>query len=664
MDHPKVQQNDGANLRLNFGSYGEEIEVAAVSGDGARVVTVREVGVARVWDVESGRVLAEIFPESPLTGSKCLSPGGEFQVFIESAALNSSGSRLLLGLNDGTALVYDVDEPRRLAVLHPPHEKPGAKWGVIRAVMYTEDDLAVVGFSGRCAGTWSTDGTTLIAFLDPQSTQIFASQTVRDTLTSSVGVSPDGCHVFVGAADMTAFVFCRQSGKIVFEATMHAEGIIGLTDGPGGVGWATTGGNVWMRQSTGELKNCLQTGEHWEEVAFDPRGDRLIARGSDASVTIWTLNGERTLLFESQSGRGLGSAKSTLWLDGDLSHYLAGSCRVALRHSGQTSTFDRSHRVVRAKLNPDASSIAIDGWTDEVGLWDSTTGLLLRSFPSKGGSGCFAFSPDSSLIAIGEIGHGGGLYPRHVYVYETHTRRLVHQLTEHQWQIRSIAFSPNGRLLASLGDDLVVWDLESVGQPITRKRLNRTTGAMQFAGQELVVAEEGRVRVFFEGQERLSFEAPIHYQTKWSISEDNLWLNVAGTQSVLRYRLATGALSEEVSANIPRPERLPKISVAAEHRIRTGAMLWRTEYGTFLHQSDGPRGWVQPLRLSDDLVVLPCEAGAAVFRIANETTKLIGFLPFEGRLRASRVVNGQSIMVNHMSQLFRETVPTPQPPLE
>ena len=47
MDHPKLKMGPDGSLLLNFGEYGEEVEVAAISGDGRRVLTVREVGVAR-----------------------------------------------------------------------------------------------------------------------------------------------------------------------------------------------------------------------------------------------------------------------------------------------------------------------------------------------------------------------------------------------------------------------------------------------------------------------------------------------------------------------------------------------------------------------------------------------------------------------------------------
>ena len=656
MDHPKIRNDAKGHLLLNFGDYGEEVEVAAISGDGRRTLTVREVGVAQVWDVESGGLLAEIRPDSPLRGAKNAAPvGGRFEVFIESAALSRDGAFALLGLNDGTAAVYAVGEAARRSVLHPPDQAPGSQWGVIRSVAYSTGDLAVVGFSRRRVGVWSTDGARRIAFLDPASDRLVGRPFVRDTLVSSVGLSPDGRYVFAGAVDMTAAIFDLESGKVVFRATEHAEDIIAIVDAPYGVGWATTAGSFWIRGQSGEVERRLDTGEHWAEVVFDRGGEGLLARGFDDRITHWSFDGKRTLLFE-PAGRDRGrwaAHVATLCLRGNLVHYPEGGRRVVVGRGDSKTVIERDARIVRVALTPQADAIATDGWKDEVEIWDAATGNPLRSFPCQGGSGCFAFSPDGARLAIGEIGHGGGLYPRHVYLYETATGRRQCKLSEHQWQVKAVAFSPDGRRLASLGDDLVLWDLDTIDKPLLCIRLDRTTSGIAFAGPELIAVESGLVRVFADARERLAFPAPIEFGTPWGVSNDGARLCVAGNQSVLRFSLDTGELKDHVAAEIPRPERLPTLAMAEAHGIRGGAMLWRTTYGQFIHQSDGPRGWVQPLELSRGRVAIPCSSGAAVIAVNEDAAAFHGFVPFEGKLRAGRIVDGQSLMVNEKGQLYR-----------
>jgi WD40 repeat protein len=106
--HPKIHCDDQGNLWLNFGEYGQQIEVACFSSDETRLLTVRDVGIAQVWDTISGQRIDEIRPDSPLAGSDHGPTTRPFEVFIEAASLSPDGTCALLGLNDGTAGLFDV----------------------------------------------------------------------------------------------------------------------------------------------------------------------------------------------------------------------------------------------------------------------------------------------------------------------------------------------------------------------------------------------------------------------------------------------------------------------------------------------------------------------------------------------------------------------------
>jgi hypothetical protein len=91
--HPKIQRDDQGNLWLNFGEYGQQIEVACFSSDGTRLLTVRDVSVAQVWDTISGQRIGEIRPDSPLAGSSRGPTTRPFEVFVEAASLSPDGTR-------------------------------------------------------------------------------------------------------------------------------------------------------------------------------------------------------------------------------------------------------------------------------------------------------------------------------------------------------------------------------------------------------------------------------------------------------------------------------------------------------------------------------------------------------------------------------------------
>ncbi|MCP3138599.1 WD40 repeat domain-containing protein [Pyxidicoccus xibeiensis] len=660
-EHPKFRRAEDGTLLLNFGEYGKEVEVAAISGDGRRVLTVREVGTAEVWELASGARVGLLRPASPLQGAKGEAPvASEFKVFIEAAALSADGTLALLGLNDGTAGVFQVSDGARLAVLHPPGEQPASGWGVIRAVAYSPDGaLALVGFRGRCVGVWSTDGQRAVAFLrPPEPARLVGRPFVRDTLVSSVAASPDNRFVFAGCVDMTASIWDLAGGESVFEALEHAADTLGVFDDGDRFGWATTAGDVWCARSGAELRKVLATGEHWSEVAL--RGGEFLTRGSDGSVRHWTHDGTCTPLFSPGtpvSARWSDSAR-TLDFDGERLHYPESGNRLAIHSGGARMVVQRKPHLVKARFVPGGGAVALSGWSDEVELWSMEDGRCLRTFPSPGSVGDFALSADGRLIAMGEAGHGGGLYPRHVYLYEVATAKLLHRLEEHAWQVAALDFSPDGDRLASIGDEVVVWRLDTSPPRVElRVEVKRAGSAIRFLPDgRLLVLDDGRARVFRGPVEEQALEVPFEYRTPWCLSPDGDTLSLGLRNGVVRIELSTGKRQTWL-APIPRYEQLPSSELAQRAGIRNVCALWRTAWGRFTHQSDGPRGWVQPAHLSaDGRVALPTRTGAVVLDV-TEAPRVVASVPFEGKLRAGRVVGDSVVLVNEQGKVFQAELP-------
>ena len=54
--------------------------------------------------------------------------------------------------------------------------------------------------------------------------------------------------------------------------------------------------------------------------------------------------------------------------------------------------------------------------------------------------------------------------------------------------------------------------------------------------------------------------------------------------------------------------------------------------------------------------IVAADQGAAVLRVGTQIS-LLGKVPFEGRLRANRLVDGELLLVNEQGQLFRHALP-------
>jgi RNA polymerase sigma factor (sigma-70 family) len=321
-------------------------------------------------------------------------------------------------------------------------------------------------------------------------------------------------------------------------------------------------------------------------VLFSADGRELMAGGRDKKICVWDLKGvqptrllsshvdEIRALALSADGKVLACCGTGISLldpvTGKVIRLLKGLDKVrsaAFSPDGNTLlSGDESHHIrvwdvatgkeihtisnqlnIAAALAPTGRLLASAG--TEIRFWDTTTWKKIRTFPGYGGGEpTLAFSPDGKLLAIS--GHD-----QVVRLWDVATLKEKELPPGHQSPVGSLCFSADGKTLASTSDGtLRLWDTAS-GTETGRK--GRLAGNRRFSGfhsvrftpdgRQLVAASSGRALAdekihrwdLHTGKELVPLNPPDGSSTHVAVSADGKVLAVAHSE-ILVSALITG----------------------------------------------------------------------------------------------------------------------------
>jgi WD40 repeat protein len=114
------------------------------------------------------------------------------------------------------------------------------------------------------------------------------------------------------------------------------------------------------------------------------------------------------------------------------------------------------------------------GWTAAGGLWEVATGREIRRLAEP--TAPIAFSPEGRILVMGDV------------LWDLATDRELGRLKGHRGAVLALAFSPDGRRLASGSDDgtILVWDLAAIA-PVRPPRGTPTLATLwaDLAGEDV-----------------------------------------------------------------------------------------------------------------------------------------------------------------------------------
>ena len=308
----------------------------------------------------------------------------------------------------------------------------------------------------------------------------------------AVALSPDGRRV-AGGSENSLRVWDVETGKEAFTVGVPTPGRLAFSTDGRYVTCACNDGSARSWDTDGTQVRYVQITDRPQAMALSAHGEWAAAFGSDLQVSVWNVpNGTRRTRMEFITDR-----PPALALSADGSRLAAeDGTQVAiydLEKGGlaQTLPLDEHGVVTAIAISADGRHLATAGIDNKIVNWDTSTGSIANVLPGHQAQiRTLAYSADTTLlvsassdgelkawnvrptridvgvqvfaVATSEARIAVGGADGAVHLYDAYTGSRLGELTGDDYPVATVAFTRDGRRIASGGrDGIRVWDIDS-----------------------------------------------------------------------------------------------------------------------------------------------------------------------------------------------------------